>query len=688
MKKIFRLLLMALPMLLGLASCVVHDNPVIDKGAGGETVVAPDVTQPTEDQMAVTVTKDVPTAALRTLDEGSTAAALVKRLSKVTATIGSDTRMVLVPGSMFADGTDMTSEELDAIVRLSLNGGYLAIERPTAQQLFNFAVLYAAKLFDMQVLTYQELYDMDEAAAKRAASSSEIIQRTKARLANIEQIAKRRGADGLDDVQAEILSLGPTDYFMEDPFTEEVTTTMHTDDGKGNTTQDETITSKQARTAYISGELADAYAEWLNDTETKYEQKSDPRRAMNRASGSSAINEIMDASETFRYVGEIHSTNTKRSADSFFEGVKMTVRSWGVHDMESNKDYYYVKQNITVRNYNFDLRWMDPRPSVWWECWGYGSYNRWFGHFTSQYHTSMDLVGNGSIHLEAAYPSTDNGSSSTSITVGSSSSQSRTVGMTIGGSMGFSGMNPSLSFNASGSISTGTTTGNSFSMGMSTTNKDLSVSKNTQDTKVYWTYKTTLPQYYEDRTNLKSCCHTWPSAMLLSEIDMANEICWSVDNPSGQYTINITSDPQDAALLYKYEGKWNAEHTYAYTDTKTATYSPTLQEPNRAMQKWRMFITINEWAGSPVVGAQGYLQSAVHEGFPDLFAPQFSVADKMATSLNVITAIIDYSKKAFTQNLDILRSYATSLGIKKYTISWRCDDANVTTREGFVVTAE
>lgn len=72
----------------------------------------------------------------------------------------------------------------------------------------------------------------------------------------------------------------------------------------------------------------------------------------------------------------------------------------------------------------------------------------------------------------------------------------------------------------------------------------------------------------------------------------------------------------------------------------------------------------------------------------DLYAPQFSVADKTATSLNTITAIIDYSKKAFTQNLDILRSYATSLGIKKYTISWRCDDANVTTREGFVVTAE
>ena len=686
MRKISSLLMMALLAIgMGLTSCVDDkDNPA----SNGENVVTPEKEVITEDQMAVTVTADLPTAVLGTFEEGSTGAALVKRLSKVTATIGPDTRMVLLPGSMF-DSNSLSAGELDAIVRLSLNGGYLAIERPTAQQLFNFAVVYAAKLFEMQVLTYQELYDMDKAAARRATRSSEMIQRTKARLANIEQIAKTRGGDGLDDVHAEILAFGPTDYFMQDPFTEEVTTTMHTDDGEGNTTPDETITSKRERTAYISGKLADAYAEWLNATEKKYEQKSASRRAMTRASGSSAINEIMDASETFRYVGEIYSTEPSRSADYFCtSGVQMTVRSWGVHDMESNKDYYYVKQNINVSYYNYSLKWMDPKPNLWWECWGYGSYNRWFGHFTSQYQTAMDLVGNGSIRLEAAYPSTDNSSSSTSITIGSSSSKTNTVGMTIGGSTGFSGMNPSLTFNASGSISTGTTTGNSFSMGMSTTNKDLSVSKNTQDTRVCWIYKTTLPQYYEDRENLKCKCHTWPSAMLLSEIDMANEICWSVDNPSGQYTINIKSDPQDAALLYKADGKWNAAHTYAYTDTKTATYKPTLQEPNRAMQKWRMFITINEWAGSPVVGAQGYLQSSVHDGFPDLYAPQFSVADKTATSLNTITAIIDYSKKAFTQNLDILRSYATSLGIKKYTISWRCDDANVTTREGFVVTAE
>ena len=147
---------MALPMMLGLAACTeTIDNPVINDNE--QNTLKPDETNIVDDQMAVTVTEDVPTAVLRNLDEGSTGAALVKRLPVVTSEIDPDTRMVLVPGSMFADDTDMTKEELDAIVRLSLNGGYLALERPTTGELGNFAVLYVAKLFEMQVLTYEEM---------------------------------------------------------------------------------------------------------------------------------------------------------------------------------------------------------------------------------------------------------------------------------------------------------------------------------------------------------------------------------------------------------------------------------------------------------------------------------------------------------------------------------------------------
>ena len=292
---------MALPMLLGLASCVDYDNPVTNNEDG--TLLKPDETNIVDDQMSVMVTEDLPTAVLRNLDEGSTGAALVKRLPVVTSEIDPDTRMVLVPGSMFADDTDMTKEELDAIVRLSLNGGYIAMERPTTSELANFTILYVAKLFEMQVLTYEEMFGIDEAAATRAANHSDLMQRTKARLANIEQVAKTRGeaGDDLNEVQAEMIAFGPTDYFMQQKFEDETTVMASETDSEGNATESEQ-TVKLERTAAVSGELADAAAEWLNDV-AKSDQPSAARRAMTRSG--SGINDIMDASETFTFNGNL-----------------------------------------------------------------------------------------------------------------------------------------------------------------------------------------------------------------------------------------------------------------------------------------------------------------------------------------------------------------------------------------------
>lgn len=162
-------LLLAALMILGLASCTDDktDNP-----ADGTEVTTEEVENITDDQMAVMVTADLPTAVLRPFDEGSTGAALVKRLQTVTSEFGPDTRMVLVPGTMFDGATDMTDDELDALALLGIDGGYLAIERPTAMQLFNFATLYVAKLMDMQQLQYEEMFDLNEAAAARAARKS------------------------------------------------------------------------------------------------------------------------------------------------------------------------------------------------------------------------------------------------------------------------------------------------------------------------------------------------------------------------------------------------------------------------------------------------------------------------------------------------------------------------------------
>ena len=73
-------LLLAALMILGLASCTDDktDNP-----ADGTEVTEEEVESITDDQLSVMVTADLPTAVLRQFDEGTTGAALVKRLPTV-----------------------------------------------------------------------------------------------------------------------------------------------------------------------------------------------------------------------------------------------------------------------------------------------------------------------------------------------------------------------------------------------------------------------------------------------------------------------------------------------------------------------------------------------------------------------------------------------------------------------------
>ena len=658
---------MALTMMLGLSACTDKDDT-----AGGENVEnmeTPDETQPTEDQLAVKVTEDLPSAVLGDFGEGSTGAALVKRLPVVTNGIGPETRLVLVPGSMF-DGNGMSADDIDALVRLSLEGGYLAIERPTAQQLFNFGVLYAAKLIELQQLQYEETFDLSSETAAAAAARSQMLERFQTRQANIQQMATTRAAgDNLNDVVAEMIIFGPTDYFMQQPFMDEMTTYVHTEDGDGNTTAAQAVTTKQERTAHISGTLADAAADWLNASEAKH-QESAPRRAMHRAGGS-AINDIMDASEEFTYNEAIDWRNWDNKTWHYTDRVNMIVRSWGVHNMDTNKDFYYLKQNVTLKmgeDKGYKIFWPTRGEDYWFGASNYGDYNRWYGSFLSQYVTSMNLTGKGSIRLEAAKPDTDNNTSSTSVSVGSSSSKTETLGMT----WGLTG-SASPGVNFGGNYSQGTTTGSSFTLGMSQTSKDFRGAKNTSGTQVTWTFKGTLPKYYDDPSDdWIAYKHQTPADILVNDCDVANEICWSVANPSGRYTFNITSQPQTAALLFYNSGK-TRPNKYEYTTTETSVHSQELLQPNRAMQTWRMSITIDEWEGAQVAGAKEYLQEKVQEQFPSVYAAEFTIADKSAESLDVISYVINHSKDVFGNNMGSLNSIAKSKGVKRFSIHWRSD---------------
>lgn len=120
---------------------------------------------------------------------------------------------------------------------------------------------------------------------------------------NLQALATRAGKEELDDPFAEIVIFGLTDHFMQEPLPDEVTAYIHTADAGGNETAPETVTTRTERTPFVCGQMADAAAEWLNNVEDT--QKASARRTMTRAGGSTAINEIMDACETFTHSNAI-----------------------------------------------------------------------------------------------------------------------------------------------------------------------------------------------------------------------------------------------------------------------------------------------------------------------------------------------------------------------------------------------
>ena len=292
----------------------------------------------------------------------------------------------------------------------------------------------------------------------------------------------------------------------------------------------------------------------------------------------------------------------------------------------------------------------------------------------------MNLKGSGSITLEASSPDTDNNSQSTSITIGSSTSTTKTTGVTWGSNAGLGPTGPSVGISGGGSHSTGTTNGTSFSMGMSTSAKDLKVTRNTDGKKVTWTYDGYLPQYYEKKEGNKNWYfHQTPAAILVNDAEMNQEICWSVSNPSGQYTVEVTSAPKLAALI-KIKGK--PDHKYV-DRSDNQTYPHQLLQPFRAMQTWRMNIENVEYVGEQHYGNLNDLKNAVQKDFSDLYVPTFQVADYDAEALNVITNVIKYSKSIFEQRAGELENIAKDYGVKKFDIVWSRD--KVESKDAFTI---
>ena len=678
------------------SSCSEDDNPTPSGGIEIEPTTEEEV-EPTTDQMAVSVTASVPAAVLSQFDDNSTGAAFVKRLPETSGEITDQTRLVVVKGS---DALTIPVATVEAIADVYLNGGYIAIETPTGLNMTEFGAKFAVALLKKQNARLSSRFLVNGLPINLIAEESQAVERLKTRIANIVSLARETSGGIIDKLKApiaEMLIFSSGQYFMQVPFVEEGEMKTYSIDDEGNRT-DDTFTLKTERNGFHNGEMADAAAEWLNEVE-KPRVAQARKRAATRANAQDAINELMDPSETFTFVGNAGFRDGENETCRRTKRVKQTIRTWGVHDMDNNKDYYYVKQNVTLSMGDVN-GWkifypIDPE-TYWWKSSNYGdSWHRWYGAFLSKYDTSMELTGKGTIALEAAMPETKNSSTTQSISFGSSHSVTTTVGITWGVSGGPSqtqktGSGASGSISIGGSYSKGYTNSTSFNMGYSRAIEDLTVSKNTNGKKVSWTYTGNKPQgYVKYENSTYYYCHQTAPKILVSDADLLNEICWSVDNPEGAYTVNIYSLIETAALLESSNSsKNNIKTKYEYTPWDCDgdnNFSHQLLEPFRARQTWRMNIIIDEWENGIVTGAQSEIDNYLKDSYPALYAHEFTICDKTSTSVEVISSFIDYSKSIFDYNYDILQGLAHSYGVKQFTIHWRCDDTNVTVKEGYTV---
>jgi hypothetical protein len=680
----------------GFSGCADIDNSVQETDGTQTEISYGDKDEPTTDQMKVSVTANVPAAVLSRFDDNSTGAAFVKRLPLTTSAIDEGTRLVVVKGS---DALTIPTSTIEGMANVILNGGYLAIETPSNLNMAEFASKFAVALLKKQNEYYANRFLVGGAQARIRAEESTEVERLKTRVANVAKVAQTRSGitDKLTATVAELLIFSSNQYFMQEAFKEEQQVQTYAIDDDGNRTDNNYIV-KIKRNGFRNGEMADAAAEWINNVEKEREEKvTNAARAFTRADAKEAINELMDPSETFTFYGNMAFRDWDNDWFRRTNRVKQVIRSWGVHAMDNNKDYYYIKQNVTLSMGDRDgykMFYPKATENIWSSASNYGGseWHLWYGAFLSKYETSMELTGNGNIFVEAAMPETKNSGTTKSVSMGTSHSTTETVGITWSGS-GYNQPGWGGNLTVGGNWSKGWTDSRSFNVGYSRNIEDLTVSKNANGNKVSWTYNGNKPEGYVAHdiygADYTYCHHTAPE-ILVSDADLLNEICWSVENPDGQYTIEIYSKPETAALMESSKSSKNKIKTkYEYTPCdENNNFSHELLQPNRALQTWRMNIIIDEWENGVVSGALGEIEKYITKSYPDVYQNVFTVADKTPTSVQVINANIEFAKNTFTNAYDILQGLAHSYGVKRFTIHWRCDDRNITVKEGFTVETE
>ena len=228
---------------------------------------------------------------------------------------------------------------------------------------------------------------------------------------------------------------------------------------------------------------------------------------MTRADGSGAINQLMSATEEHTLQTNLFVKDWNGNSRSKENAYLETVRVWGSHNMDTNKDYYYVQQKAvaSVGGKQKDDARFDANKTLYAGPYDEDDYidgrfeyydedddhtyifYHYYGGYFKKGQFSLGLTGNGDIKVEDAIPTTDNNNTSTSVAVGEMHTETNTVGGSF--TLGFSGSN--FMGSLGGNYSHGWTDGTSYTMTTTTNVKEIKVTKNTEGNTITWDYEQT-----------------------------------------------------------------------------------------------------------------------------------------------------------------------------------------------------
>lgn len=624
----------------------------------------------TNDAMGVRMTNGMEAAVLSNFEGNSMGAALVRRLPAATASVNKGTQLILVSGD---DVTQYYGSSMKRWAAVYLNGGNIAVENPTGEQLTSLANAMSEQLSAIREARLTADGDITIKArgnrAKRDCYEGELL---KVRAQNVKNFAVTRSgvADPQNGVVADMVIFSTDGCYMYATTDEKRTTYMDED---GNISELPVEATDVEMTPYKSGLKADGAVRWLMNSEQ-------PSASLTRGSAENGINELMNCSDQFTVESTIRTKDWEYDEVNRSGTFTTTYRIWGVNDHgnNANVDYYYVKQNTTIRvggkvyecsgnGYCDTYYWgaYDPKMYRSAKNWPNGN-DLYYGSWLNKYETSMELTGSGSITTEYALPGTDNNNGSKSIAIGTSHSESNNIGFSFAGMFSAS---PGATLGVN--YSHGWTNGTSFTMTSTTNARELKVVKNSSGSKISWTYENSQkPELYSKDGKI---CHSLVPDAVTNDVDVENQACWSVKNPSGRYTIKVYNYREMACLTKKKDtGKKWTDHWFS--NWRDDSY--TLLEPNRAEQTWHFDVTPSTLGMEGHNGDKQKLTQALMTQFPDVFQTLTRVADRTIDSENAIQYIVKYAKQVINDKNGgrTMREYALDLGCDSYTIRWYCMD--------------